>query len=217
MFDYCPPFIPMAKVLPECKQGNLAIEHFAVDAKEAKHLRGMASFSFSNQGYGDFTPGTYAKLKQGNTLWMSDTVMERRTNRYIVSIANGHVLIGGLGMGMIIIPMLLSDSVKSITVLEINAELINLVKPHLTAYAKKRGKARKLNILHGDVYTYPKASLPGPFDTIYMDIWPDICGDNWEDMKRLGRLYRGRLNKANPNAYIGYWEKARCQYYAKRG
>ena len=67
---------------------------------------------------------------------MSDSWMEQETNIGIVRQAKGHVLIAGLGMGMIVLAMQKNPEVKSITVVEIDAELAAFTSSNLDLYDK---------------------------------------------------------------------------------
>jgi phospholipid N-methyltransferase len=54
---------------------------------------------------------------------------KKTINKEKVKKANGNVLIGGLGLGLVIHNILNKQEVKSITIIEINKDLIELVKP----------------------------------------------------------------------------------------
>ena len=69
----------------------------------------------------------YIRLKKnGDGIMMSDTPMERNTNRDFIRKANGDVIIFGLGLGLVIIPLLKKENVKSILVVELYQDLIDL-------------------------------------------------------------------------------------------
>lgn len=143
----------------------------------------------------------YVRLikKQGGVM-MSDTPMERNTNKGFLRSANGDVLIFGLGLGLIVFPLLEDESVKSITIVELYQDLIDIVQPKIEA----RDKHGKVKIIQGDCFTheFPKGQK---FDTIYFDIWIDICSDNYEEQKKLHRRYSKNLNRSNPNHFMDSW------------
>lgn len=152
----------------------------------------------------------YVKLVQkGEGVMMSDTPMERNTNRDFVKRANGDVLIFGLGIGLIILPLLKDDSIKSITVVELYQDLIDVVSPVL----KKHDPNNKLNIIQGDCFEIHKV-IPKEkkFDCIYGDIWISINTENYSEMKKLTAIWRFRLNRSNPNSFIDHW----MQNYLKK-
>ena len=149
----------------------------------------------------------YVRLvKKGDGVMMSDTPMERNSNKEFIRNANGDVIVFGLGLGMIILPLLSDDTVKSITVVELYQDLIDLVTPFLKPFDKEN----KLKVVQGDVFTYtPEKTVK--FDTIYFDIWISICDDNYEEQKKLTRKYSKYLNRDNPKAFSDAWLKSHYQ------
>ena len=147
----------------------------------------------------------YIRLKKnGEGIMMSDTPMERNTNRDFIKNANGDVIIFGLGLGLVIIPLLKKENVKSILVVELYQDLIDLVEPIL----KKHDTENKLSIIQGDCFEIHK-SIPKDkkFDCVYGDIWIEICTDNYKEMKTLTKNWKNRINRENPNAFIDHWMK----------
>jgi hypothetical protein len=148
---------------------------------------------------------TYIRLKKnGEGIMMSDTPMERNTNRDFIKNANGDVIIFGLGLGLVIIPLLKKENVKSILVVELYQDLIDLVEPIL----KKHDTENKLSIIQGDCFEIHK-SIPKDkkFDCVYGDIWISISQDNYEEMKILNKNWKNRINRENPNSFIDHWMK----------
>jgi hypothetical protein len=147
----------------------------------------------------------YVKLvKKGEGVMMSDTPMERNTNRHFIKNANGDVLIFGLGLGLVILPLLKKEVVKSILVVELYQDLIDVVQPIL----KNHDTENKLSIIQGDCFeihkSFPKEQK---FDSIYGDIWIEICTDNYEEMKTLTKNWKNRVNRNNPLSFIDHWMK----------
>ena len=131
---------------------------------------------------------------------MSDTPMERNSNSGFLQKANGDVLIFGLGLGLIVFPLINDDLIKSITVVELYQDLIDIVQPKI----KEFDKSNKVKIVQGDCFTYelPKGQK---FDSIYFDVWLNICSDYYKEHKQLKRRYLKNLNKENPNSFIDAW------------
>ena len=147
----------------------------------------------------------YVRLvKNGEGVMMSDTPMEKNTNRDFIQKANGDVIIFGLGLGLVIIPLLKKESVKSILVVELYQDLIDIVEPIL----KQHDTENKLIVVQGDCFEFHK-SLPkeNKFDCIYGDIWISVCDDNYDEMKLLTKNWKNRLNRENPNSFIDHWMK----------
>lgn len=108
-------------------------------------------------------PGTYIRLTHNGECVMSDTDMEKNTNRKFCSKAYGDIIIGGLGIGMIIMAIQDKPEVKSITVIEKNQEVIDLVASQLDFN-------EKVNIICADVFEWkPERGIK--YDMAYMDIW----------------------------------------------
>jgi spermidine synthase len=114
---------------------------------------------------------------------MSDTDAELRDLSAIAYSATGHVLLNGLGLGVVLQACLAKSEVTKVTVIEVDADVIELVARH---YEDPRVK-----IIHADALTYrpPKGTRYG---AVWHDIWDGSCSDNLEQMKLLHRRY-GRL------------------------
>jgi len=145
----------------------------------------------------------YVRLvKKGEGVMMSDTPMERNTNETFIQKANGDVIIFGLGLGLVILPLLNKKEVTSILVVELYQDLIDVVEPIL----KKYDLENKLTIVQGDCFefhnTIPKERK---FDCVYGDIWISISSDNYEEMKTLTKNWKNRINRKNQNSFIDHW------------
>lgn len=215
----CPPFTPMRSVLTEAESGTYKLEAFDVSQQDADR------FNIGARRGSMIYPGSYMRLMQKNTSYegrgkgqmiMSDTPFERFTNAEFVYHANGNVLIAGLGMGMILIPLMANPAVKSITVVEKDAYLIDFILPQLRAYYRQNAYLRdqwgKLGmgvwpIVHSDIFQWMPREKTTLFDTIYFDIWPTVNADNYEEMKRLHRRFAKRLNRENPRAFMDSWQR----------
>lgn len=147
----------------------------------------------------------YIRLKKnGDGIMMSDTPMERNTNRDFIRKANGDVIIFGLGLGLVILPLLKKENVKSILVVELYQDLIDLVQPIL----KIHDTENKLSIIQGDCFEIHKTiTKDKKFDSVYGDIWIEICTDNYAEMKTLTKNWKNRINRENSNAFIDHWMK----------
>jgi len=144
---------------------------------------------------------------KGEGVMMSDTPMERNTNYEFLHKANGDVIVFGLGLGLIILPLLSDPSIKSIRVVELDQSLIDLVTPILKRYDHEN----KLSVVQGDCFKYvPEKG--SKFDTVYFDIWIGISDDNYEEQKKLERGFRKYLNRENPNKFMDSWMKS---YYKR--
>lgn len=187
-------FESMSKILNDKETDRFKLEKFEI--KE---------YSF----YNGIPKGEYIRLidktKRFDGCVMSDTPMEHRTNYEILKKANGDVLIGGLGIGMILIPLMNKEEVKSITIIEKYQDIIDIVGSQLPLN-------NKVKIIQGDIFNndFPRGTN---FDTIYFDIWNYINSDVYEEMKELKKKYRRclRSKTENPNSWIGCWAESEAR------
>ena len=179
-------------------------EHFRIDefTIDSEHARAFNLREMWNRTRRFIKPGTYTRLRgDGRGVIMSNTPAEIDDHREAVNLAQGDVFIAGLGIGMVLEAMLSKADVHSITVLEIEPEIIGLVAPY---YADEP----KVSILCGNAWE-PTALPDGKrFDFLYFDIWDTICGDNYREMKDLNRLYRSRKKRG---AKTVFWCRDLCK------
>jgi spermidine synthase len=131
--------------------------------------------------------------------------MERATNLELIKQARGHVLVGGLGLGMVVFALLAKrPKIHSLTVLEINVDVINLVTPWLRPWADPR-----MSVICADVYTWVKRKRDPKFNTIYMDIWPSVGGNYGSEVDQLREHYQPMLS---PKGWMGDWQTEYHKY-----
>jgi len=85
-----------------------------------------------------------------NGAWMNimeDTEEEADQASAFLSTATGDVLLAGLGLGMVLKPLVKNPKVSSITVIEKYQEVIDLVSPHTPS-------SNKIKIINDDIYTW---------------------------------------------------------------
>lgn len=180
------------------KIGQTAISTFEYKAKDNAlwHMRTAMN------GIRPPEDGKYVRLHVNGELMMSDTAMEKDSNRGFINAANGEVLIAGLGIGLIIYNALLNPEVKHITIIEKYQEVIDLVKPFF--------ENTRITIIHADIMEWRPAKAK-KYDTIYFDIWPTICTDNLKEIKFLHNAFKGKLNRTNPDCWMNSWMKEKLQ------
>lgn len=189
-------FPKMVDIVKPGKLGLAEVAHFEVTDFESK-------FSALR---GEYVPaGKYARLSVAGCLMMTDTAMERGSNQEAVWSARGRVLIAGLGIGMILHPILSKTEVARVTVIEKYQDVIDLVAPTI--------QSPKLSIACADAFEFvPEAGTH--YDTIYFDIWPDISVDNLDEMTRLHRRFRKFLA---PGGWMQSWQRDCLRYLKKAG
>ncbi len=190
----------IAELVPEGTSGNVRIEHFEVSEEASK----FTSIRAIVNGRDEFVePGKYAKLYVGGELMMSDTQMEKRSNIAVVNNARGHVLIAGLGLGMITHPIAAKKEVRSVTIVEKSPDVVKLVGPSLP---------KKVKLIEGDIFMWAPAKGT-KYDAIYFDIWPNITTDNLDDMTKLHRRF-ARFKAEG--AWVDSWQRDMLLYRRRR-
>jgi hypothetical protein len=182
--------------IPEGESGAYRIEHFTV-SPEASRMTAIRAWR------DEYVPaGDYTRLMRGQTVVMSDTPMELRTNREIIEAAHGKVLLNGLGIGMVLRRILDKPEVAHVTVVELSGDVIKLVGPSFASDPR-------VTIIHANALEYvPPAGER--FDAVWHDIWDNICADNLDDMKLLHRRYGRRT------AWQASWRRDDCEYQARQ-
>jgi len=177
--------------VPVGQLGQWSIRRFTVSAEAAKFEELRAAIS-SSRGRG-VPEGTYTGLYHTQRgVVMSDTPDEISDHLGFIRSAHGHVLIAGLGLGMVTRACLLTPEVQSVTVIELDADVITLVSTWLSQVAERAGKV--LTIVHADALIW-KPAKGQRFHTAWYDIWDHLCGDNLETMKTLHRRYGKRCDE----------------------
>lgn len=134
-------------------------------------------------------PGIYTRLRRETHTYMTDLPEEwwhhlpamRQASR-----SGGQVLFSGLGLGLVV-DWILGDPktpVESVTILESDRDVINLVAGHLQARHGNR-----IEILHADAFEWlpPKRAH---YAVVWHDIWPNAYDmANEPEMDRLEKRF----------------------------
>jgi predicted membrane-bound spermidine synthase len=149
--------------------------------------------------------GKYVRLTVKGEIMMSDTGMERISNKQFIEKATGRVLIAGLGIGLIINNIIQNDAITEIIVIEKYQDVIDLV-------ATKFNDAR-LKIVCADIFDWiPEKGEK--FNTIYFDIWPTICTDNLNEIYLLHSRFKRFKAKSG---WMNSWLKEYLQKQKRKG
>ena len=166
-----------SKIEP-CEKGVNKILNFEVSENES-------FMSFIGR---DYVPaGKYTGLRINGATMMSDTPKEYADHLDLVRAACGRILIMGLGLGCIAHVLANIEVVDSITIVERDQDIIDMVAPSLEQYGEK------VTIIQGDAFTV-KPDLNGlanMYDIIWHDIWIDRSEDNQDEMVTLMKQWAG--------------------------
>lgn len=184
----------VASIVPEGRHGTAEVRHFTPSKEDIARL-------FREEGE-HIEHRVHAELRINRQLVMSDSSMEHRSNEEVIRRSHGHVLIGGLGLGMILPPLLAKREVATVTVIEKNTDVIALVGPH---YANDR-----LLVISGDIHEWwpPEGVF---MNTIYFDIWPTRGDNQRAGFNELRSRYLRCLDPDDPAAWIGSWWEAELE------
>ena len=148
----------------------------------------------------------YPAALQGGREWMTLLPNEINSQIRYVDAAYGKVATYGLGLGYYVLKVALKETVESVTVVDIDENVIKLFKenilPQFPAYARD-----KVKIFCADAIKFGKELKDGDFDYVYADIWHDV-GDGVELYKQLKQN-----EKFCPSAKYGYWIEDTMKYY----
>jgi hypothetical protein len=210
----CFPWFPLvAERVPCAEQGIAKVDRITITEDDAKFANLRSAFSGRRS---HVQPGEYTRLLVNSKIIMSDTYDEQQSNLEIKHQVEYHikhfgkcrVLISGLGLGMIMPPLL--EMGADITILELHEDVIDLIAPHYYSLEQHPGQ---LEIIHADAFTW-KIPRGLTWDLIYHDIWFDICTDNLDELTKLKRRFARRLNR--PNGEQWGWEEDRLRYEKRR-
>lgn len=175
--------------VPTGSRGPWKIERFEVSERDAEFSRLRAGIKGQRRLY--VPAGTYTRLVRDGQVWMSDTPAEVDDLYDIIDNARGHVLVNGLGLGIVLHHILPLDRVDAVTVIEIDADVISLVGDHYVAMGAALGK--KVEIIHDDATTW-KPKRGTRYGYVWHDIWPSINADHLPEMNALLKRYRNRCD-----------------------
>jgi hypothetical protein len=201
-------FERMASIIPCGQRGNAAINHFEV-APEHSHMTELKAMFNDAMYY--VQPGIYARLMIDGSIMMTDTLFERATAYEFLCRAHGKVLIAGLGLGMVLFPLIQKPEVEEVLVLEKFEDVYNLVWFHVcNALYQENPHHPAVNVRIADAFEW-KPRKGEKFDVIWHDIWHDISDENLPQVTKLKRRYGQWLNRSNPNRWQGAWVEQRLR------
>ena len=158
---------------------------------------------FPQVGYFDKT-FKFPAIFQKNRLWMSVTPNEINTMKEPIEKATGKVLTLGLGLGYYPFMVSNKEDVDSITIVELDKNVIDLFKKFILPQFPHK---EKVNIIHANAYKYMKKIKDGDYDYIFVDIYHD-AGDGLDVFENLSQYTsRFRITKSD------YWILNTIKYY----
>jgi len=115
--------------------------------------------------------GLFDRRSPQNSI-MSNSYAEKKSNLEVINEARGDVLIAGLGIGLIVLPIMNKPEVKSVDIVELRKEIIDLIVPQLPLNDK-------VKIINANAFSF---QTDKKYDIIYSDTNAD------EDTVNLGAV-----------------------------
>ncbi|MBP2642944.1 MAG: hypothetical protein H6Q67_831 [Firmicutes bacterium] len=143
-------------------------------------------------------------LKEGGKVWMSPVSSEIKSMGDGIEKGHGKCLTMGLGIGVLPYLWLLKDEVESVTVVEINDDVIHLFETYIRPQFKTD---KKLKIIHGDAFDFYNERFLNQFDYVYVDFW-ESSGDGLD-------LYTRLMKKRMVLSHVDYWVEESMLYDVK--
>lgn len=134
-------------------------------------------------------------LKVRRKTWMVDDPPQYRSMQMFGEAAYGHVVTTGLGLGLIVHELVKNSSVTSITVVEINPDVITLMSPFLP-------HDDRVKIIEDDFYQFIENWQPA--DCFMVDLWVTKSAQEKERAFFEALPLRVRLSLNWPKAQINF-------------
>lgn len=148
----------------------------------------------------------YPAILTDGVEWMTLLPNEINSQKKYIEKAKGKVLTYGLGLGYYVFHAALKKEVASVTVVDLNQNVINLFNKHILPSFPLDAR-QKIKIIRADAFKFAESLNDGDFDYVYADIWHD-CGDG----KDLYLKFK-TLESFCPSAEYGYWIEDSIKYY----
>lgn len=143
-------------------------------------------------------PLRFPAIIEGNTksCWMTVEPSEIESFKDFISEAKGNVCICGCGLGYVAYMLSIKEDVESVTVVEINPDVIEMFETHILPQFKNKDKIR---VVKADALEYLQNTNLSSFDYVNVDIWRDTL-----DMLPL-YLPCLVIESAYPSVNFSYW------------
>ena len=105
----------------------------------------------------------YTSLFINEKEWMLDDPLHWSGMQEFAKRCSGSVLVGGLGLGLLVSQLILNNKVNSITVIERNNDVIDLISKYL--------ESSKLEIINDDYLHFITRNYRHTFDFSILDFW----------------------------------------------
>lgn len=137
-------------------------------SKGVYHLHGADEKGFSY--FQVMKPIPVTSLEIDGKTWMVDDPTHWLYIQRMARKMKGNVLIGGLGLGLIVHALALNTEIDSVTVVEMNQDVIQLVSPLVPHLVNHGWLNREIKFVEAEIAAYCLGTSK-QFDDAFIDIW----------------------------------------------
>ena len=114
---------------------------------------------------------TFPVILEDNRVWMSVVPSEIRSMEKDIEAAKGKVITYGLGLGYYAFMASEKETVESVSVVEMNRDVISLFKRNILPQFPNKEKIR---IIEADAFAFIEKQKDGLYDTAFSDFWSGV-------------------------------------------
>jgi len=137
-----------------------------------------------------------ALIEGESTCWMTVEPFEIETFEPFIKEAEGHVLLCGLGLGYVAYMLSLKPEVKSVTVVDLSQDVIDIFNEAILPQFENKDK---ITVVQGDAIEFMETTDLTGFDHVNVDVWRDTI-----DMLDI-YLKCLEIESRNPSVKFSYW------------
>tara|TARA_A100001391_G_C4976532_1_gene254090 strand:+ start:166 stop:708 length:543 start_codon:yes stop_codon:yes gene_type:complete len=150
--------------IPAGVSGDFEIAHYTKDTTDN---RWPLYLLHTNEAYDNYT----VLLKKGHSMpLMQDSEAEYNDHQWLWDNAEGDVIIGGLGVGLVNHVLIDNPNITSVTIIEKYQDVIDLVWDNCP-------KDERFTLIHADIETW-EIPTDSQWDIGFFDTW--ISNDDWD-------------------------------------
>ena len=204
--DFCrDDYLQNIKITPAALKNNLLMnvcyeknEIFQYDMPDLYREQVVPKLAFFDKK--TYFPSVY----EGNIPWVSVCPSEINSMSRQIEQANGRCLVLGLGLGYYPYMISRKKNVKTITIVEINEDIIKLFEKFILPQFDCK---EKIKIVHGDAVKYVEEMSRDEFDFCFADIW-EGQQDGAEAYLKIKPC-----EARNPYTVFTYWIEDQIRWY----
>lgn len=114
---------------------------------------------------------TFPVILENNRVWMSVVPSEIRSMEKDIEAAKGKVITYGLGLGYYAFMASEKEKVESVTIVEMNRDVISLFRRNILPQFPNKEKIR---IIEADAFAFIEKQEDGIYDTAFSDFWSGV-------------------------------------------